>query len=736
MISAAEFLKWLNVFGIPINGGGGGGTVDRAQVQNQAFTFANAGGTANALTLALSPSLTSYQNGQYLSFKAAANNTAATTINVNGLGAKPIVTNGNNALTGGEILINGDYMLMYNSTFSAFVLINSSLSSGGGITATQIQNQAFTHATDTGTVNTYAITLSPAVTGYSDGQFFIFTASNANTGSSTLNVNGLGAVTIHLSDNSLLRNGDILSGTTYVVVYKSGTSTFIILNPSIIVFPENIQKQSYTYAVDTGAANAYVVTLSPVPTYTTGQIIYMNPIHNNTGASTVKVNGLGARSILSMQGAALTGGEIVSARIAILLNVGGAFILVNSAATIVSPLSIQKQSFTYSVDSGAANAYVATLSPALTSYTDGDYICLRAVNSNTGASTLSVNGLAAKPIVNMQASALIGGEIVAGIDYIFVCIGTNYFTLINASNFSTITDIQNQAHTYEVDTGVANAYVIALFPTITSYVDGQLFSFSAVNANTAASTLDAGGGAIAIVTNANAALVGGEILINGDYLVQYNLTFNAFVLINPSNGLKTPTMQQFTSSSGTYTTPNGCLYIDVEMTGGGGGGQGGGSGSPGTGTNGANTTFGTSLLTCNGGGADGGAVGSATGGDINITGQVGDECYSVNSGGNINGGTGGSTAIGSGGQGGGGNGVGENGSGFGAGGQGGGATIIGTSGGTGGSSAGYLRKRIINPSATYSYAVGANGTGGVAGTNGQAGGDGVPGIITVYEYYS
>jgi hypothetical protein len=64
------------------------------------------------------------------------------------------------------------------------------------LVAPYVQNQSWTYATSTGAVNTYAITLSPAPTAYVAGQKFTFKANLANTGTATLNVNGLGAKTI------------------------------------------------------------------------------------------------------------------------------------------------------------------------------------------------------------------------------------------------------------------------------------------------------------------------------------------------------------------------------------------------------------------------------------------------------------------------------------------------------------------------------------------------------------
>jgi membrane-bound inhibitor of C-type lysozyme len=60
------------------------------------------------------------------------------------------------------------------------------------------------------------------VTGYLTGQEFTFVASGANTGATTLNVNGLGAKNIYKSGTLPLELDDIVSGQA-VTVYYDGT---------------------------------------------------------------------------------------------------------------------------------------------------------------------------------------------------------------------------------------------------------------------------------------------------------------------------------------------------------------------------------------------------------------------------------------------------------------------------------------------------------------------------------
>jgi len=208
---------------------------------------------------------------------------------------------------------------------------------------------------------------------------------------------------------------------------------------------------------------------------------------------------------------------------------------------------------------------------------------------------------------------------------------------------------------------------------------------------------------------------------------------------------KAPTQQRFTSSSGTYTTPGGVSYIRVRMVGGGGGG----AANQGTaGSAGSSSTFGSSLLTCNGGSAGGTGTGGA-GGSATISSPAigtvmtgGGGCpsrqYTSGSGNGYEiGGNGGSSFFGGAGLGGGPTAAGGAGATNSGSGGGGGATdVINTAiyGGSGGGAGGYLEAFIVGPSASYAYAVGAGGAGGV-GTQ-HNGGAGAAGYIEVTEYYA
>jgi len=210
-----------------------------------------------------------------------------------------------------------------------------------------------------------------------------------------------------------------------------------------------------------------------------------------------------------------------------------------------------------------------------------------------------------------------------------------------------------------------------------------------------------------------------------------------------------PTVQRFTSGSGTYTLPTSPktpIYIDIIIVGGGGGGSGSGTTGGGSGSSGNNTTFGSTATAGGGsgavfsspgasggtnttagitvlsvpGGAGGGAAESSATLAIQSDGQFGGSTPLAGgarkSGGGADGASG-TANTGEGGQGGGTNAV---------------AAIITGSGGGGGA---YQEFILSSPSATYSYSVGSGGGGGTAGTSGQTGGSGGSGLIVVKEYY-
>lgn len=91
--------------------------------------------------------------------------------------------------------------------------------------------------------------------------------------------------------------------------------------------------------------------------------------------------------------------------------------LANAVDTVLATHSMNTGHVYYAVDTGSANAKVVTLSPTPTAYVDGIAVAFKNTAANTGAATINVNGLGAKPIVKSNGTALTSGSLKAGSIY-------------------------------------------------------------------------------------------------------------------------------------------------------------------------------------------------------------------------------------------------------------------------------------------------------------------------------
>lgn len=217
------------------------------ELQNSSKFSGTASGT-NTYTISFTPAVTSYVSGQRFFVKFTNANTAAATININGLGAKDLTKNGTTALASGDISANQVYVISYDGTqFQILGRItaasgptvasvaqlntgtnNTEFASALGLEGSKYLNQNGTKlsATASGT-NTYTATITPAITAYTNTQRFFIKFTNANTGACTLNLNGLGAKSIVINANQPLTIGDISAGQILCLAYD-GTNFQLI----------------------------------------------------------------------------------------------------------------------------------------------------------------------------------------------------------------------------------------------------------------------------------------------------------------------------------------------------------------------------------------------------------------------------------------------------------------------------------------------------------------------------
>jgi len=129
----------------------------------------------------------------------------------------------------------------------------------------------------------------------------------------------------------------------------------------------------------------------------------------------------------------------------------------------------------YGVDSGAANAYILTAATPYTSYQNGMLVFFVPANTNTGASTVNINGLGVIPIVTITGAAIGAGQLQAGIMAELIYFnGSFQLTSIGSFTGSTVGTFgleQAIASAATVDLGTVAAHCVQITGTtaITSF---------------------------------------------------------------------------------------------------------------------------------------------------------------------------------------------------------------------------------------------------------------------------
>ncbi len=215
------------------------------------------------------------------------------------------------------------------------------------------------------------------------------------------------------------------------------------------------------------------------------------------------------------------------------------------------------------VDTGSANSYVLSFTASFSSYVNGTVIYWIPANTNTGASTLNVNGLGVISIVNIDGSALGAGEIVAG-STACVMYYNGSFQLLSLGGFSGTT-----IGTFGPAQNVASAPTTVL-ATATGHVAAVTGSTS-ITSFGAASTLAPiylvkFTGSLTLVYNATSMILPGSASIQtqaGDACIaQYLGSSNWQVLIYDAN---TPTVFTVGKPGATSVVSNTTVAADPNL---------------------------------------------------------------------------------------------------------------------------------------------------------------------------
>jgi len=202
-------------------------------------------GAANAYTATNVPALTSLVNGLVQQVTIAHANTGASTYAPDGLTAAPIYGLALQPLQGGELFVGGTAVLVratiagVNTGNPIWVLmecaggaqqIAPATQSQHAPQAGQVQRSAFNYAgLAGGTANAITATLNVVPTSYTDYLIVTVRIASTNTGSVSLNVNGLGIVPVIGQGHQTLQGGELVAGGFATFAYSQNFSEAILL---------------------------------------------------------------------------------------------------------------------------------------------------------------------------------------------------------------------------------------------------------------------------------------------------------------------------------------------------------------------------------------------------------------------------------------------------------------------------------------------------------------------------
>lgn len=189
-----------------------------------------------------------------------------------------------------------------------------------------------------------------------------------------------------------------------------------------------LQHNAEKYAADAGANDTYVITLSPVPTsYTNGMVVHFKANTANTGAATLNVNSLGAKTIKKYVSTTLADGDIAAGMLCTVIYDGTDFILQNPIATLPQATTV----FTNGVITRAFNGGAGAVTTAHGLGKAPKKIRITAEHGNGAVQSRSVGTYNGTTNSNVYRGENSNGQ------YYFLADSTNVITMYNTSFTST-----------------------------------------------------------------------------------------------------------------------------------------------------------------------------------------------------------------------------------------------------------------------------------------------------------
>jgi hypothetical protein len=174
-------------------------------------------GSINALSVALVPALQAYKQGTPLRVLVANSNTGPCTINVNGLGNRPVVRSNGAQLQQDDLRAGMIALIVDDGT--RFQMMNFLGAIGGTVNNYNIH---IPYAEDTSTTaNAVVAAYSPAITAVAAGDLVLVKVKNTNLGPMTFAPNAMAAMPIKRNDSQPLQGGDVLANECILIEYNT-----------------------------------------------------------------------------------------------------------------------------------------------------------------------------------------------------------------------------------------------------------------------------------------------------------------------------------------------------------------------------------------------------------------------------------------------------------------------------------------------------------------------------------
>lgn len=199
---------------------------------------------------------------------------------------------------------------------------------------------------------------------------------------------------------------------------------------------------------------------------------------------------------------------------------------------------------------GTANAQVVTQTRQWASLVNGLELVFLPVAANTGATTLAVDGLAAKNIF-VNGAACVGGELKVGVPAWVKYDGTQFNLLI---------PYLASPNNYWADTGSVNALAIAA--PIGAYANGQSFLVKVANTTTNSTptiNVNSLGAKNLYYPDGTTQILAGALILNNIYRMTYDSSLNA-----AAGGVIVESPSRIT---GSFTLTISNSYLTIQQTG-------------------------------------------------------------------------------------------------------------------------------------------------------------------------